>query len=96
MASQTDTRTIAIVTACMKADGTPTFALNQVEATQEQLENGIHYYLVEATLLENGFEEPFVHFDQNEAPAFLHAAVRQHLSHSAPTELTSPIFVEKA
>jgi hypothetical protein len=69
--------TIAIVTACMRPDGTPTFARTEVEATDDQAENGIHYYLAEAQLLEQGFEEPFVHFAENEAPAFLFPAVQQ-------------------
>ena len=72
-------RTIAIVSACMKQDGTPAFALNEVSVTKEQAENGIHYYLAEASLLQDGFDEPFVHFDEFEAPAFLLPAVRQHL-----------------
>ena len=86
MSQEADKRTIAIVTACMRRDGLPDFALNHVEVTQEQLENGIHYYLVEAILLESGFEEPFTHFDETEAPSFLHPAVREYLSHRNPTD----------
>jgi hypothetical protein len=78
-------RTIAVVSACMTPEGTPAFALNQVAVTQDEAENGIHYYLVEADLLEAGFEEPFVHFDEGEAPAFLHSAVRRHLANLQPT-----------
>jgi hypothetical protein len=72
-------RRIAIVTACMNANGSPEFVLNEVTVTQEEAENGIHYYLAEAELFIGGYEEPFVHFDQDEAPAFLHPAVRKHL-----------------
>jgi hypothetical protein len=72
-------RSIAVVSACMTAHGAPTFALNEVEVTQEEAENGVHYYLAQANLLEAGYEEPFVHFDAEEAPAFLHPAVRQFL-----------------
>ena len=72
-------RRIAVVSAVMNASGVPDFALNEVEVTQEEAENGIHYYLVEAELLEAGYEEPFVHFDDSESPAFLHPAVRQYL-----------------
>jgi hypothetical protein len=82
-------RTIAVVSACMNADGTPDFALNHVEVTLDEAENGIHYYLVEAELFEAGYEEPFVHFDADESPAFLHAAVRQYLG--LPTTDTEPI-----
>jgi len=75
-----DKRQIAIVSACMRRDGTPSFAVNEVTVTQEEAENGVHYYLAEAQLLEDGFEEPFVHFADDERPPFLLPAVRQHLA----------------
>ena len=73
-------RTIAVVSACMQKDGTPTFAMNEVAVTYEDAENGIQYYLVEADLLEAGFEEPFVHFADDEAPPFLFPAVQESLA----------------
>lgn len=73
-------RNVAVVSACMTADGCPTFALNEVEVTQDELENGLHYYLAEADLLLAGYEEPFVHYGEGEGPAFLHPAVREFLS----------------
>jgi hypothetical protein len=82
------TRTIAIVTACMCADGTPTFAKTEVEVTDDQAENGIHYYLAEGELLSQGYEEPFVHFTQEEAPPFLFPAVEEFLSQEAGQHLT--------
>lgn len=82
-------RTIPVVSACMNAEGTPDFALNHVEVTQDEAENGIHYYLAEAELFEKGYEEPFVHFDIDEAPDFLHPAVRQYLG--LPIIDTEPI-----
>lgn len=85
------TRPITIVSACMRRDGLPAFALNEVEVTQEQIDNGIHFYLVEAELLQQGYEEPFVHFDENEAPSFLHPAVRSHLA-SQPAPAVSPVL----
>jgi len=76
-------RPITVVSACMTKSGTPALVLNQVEVTDEEIENGVHYYLVEALLLEAGYEqEPCVHFDQSEAPAFLIPAVQGLL---APT-----------
>src|SRR4051812_41276523 len=72
-------RPIAVVSACMRPDGFPAFALNRVEVTRDEAENGVHYDLVEAALLAAGYEEPFVHFDEIEAPAFLHPAVRHWL-----------------
>ena len=89
-------RPIAVVSACMTRDGTPTFALNQVEVTQDEAENGVHYYLVEALLLEDGYEEPFTHFDEQEAPAFLHPAVRQYLGlPPAVPDMTNAALLEK-
>ncbi len=75
---------ITVVTACMRSDGLPDFALSQVEVTQEEAENGIHYDRVEAKLLQAGYEELFVHFDQDEAPLFLLPAVQEYLGLVAP------------
>jgi hypothetical protein len=83
-----DKQTIAIVTACMRRNGTATFALNEVTVTEEEAQNGIHYSLAEAQLLEAGYEEPFVHFEARESPPFLHAAVRDYIASAHTT--TSP------
>jgi hypothetical protein len=77
--TQADKGPITLVTACMRADGLPTFAVTQVEVTPDEYDNGIHYYLAEADLLLQGYEEPFVHFDEREAPSFLHTAVKEQL-----------------
>src|SRR5262249_24074448 len=68
------------VSACMKPNGEATFAINQAEVTREEADNGIHFYLVEADLMQQGFEEPFVHFPESESPAFLLPAVEEYLS----------------
>ena len=73
-------RKIAIVSACLRADGKPALVLNEVLATQGEVENGIHFYWAEAELLEAGYEEPWIHFDEFEAPAFLHPAVRRYFA----------------
>jgi hypothetical protein len=78
---------VTVVTACLRADGYPDFAVTRVEVTHEEAENGIHYYLVEAELLEAGYEEPFVHFSEEEAPAFLLPAVQQHLAAGSPATI---------
>jgi hypothetical protein len=59
---QPSKRPVAVVSACMTCDGAPHFALNVVEVTEEESQNGIHYYLVEADLLQAGYDEPYVHF----------------------------------
>ena len=83
-------RTIAVVSACMRGDGEPTFVMTEVVVNDEEFENGVHYYLVEAELLKRGFEEPFVHFTETEAPVFLHDAVRQLLD--LPPAVAEPII----
>ena len=84
--------TVAVVTACMTRDGLPDFALTEVEVTPEEFDNGVHFYLVEARLSEGGYEEPFVHFDDQEAPAFPIPAVRQYhgLSPAIPPIVKEP------
>ena len=79
MNSGSEERMIVIVTACMQTDGLPTFVVTNIEATEEDVHNGIHYARAEAQLLEGGYEEPFVHFADQETPAFL-AAVRPFLN----------------
>lgn len=88
MADWKGTREIAVVTACMNANGTPELVLNEVEVTADEAANGVHYYLVEAELMEAGYEEPYVHFDEMESPAFLHPAVRHDLG--LPPRVTEP------
>ena len=62
-----------------------------VDWLDDQAENGIHYYLAEADLLEGGYEPPFLHFDEDEAPAFLLPAVQEYLKPAArPDALHSP------
>jgi hypothetical protein len=82
MSAPEGTRRLTIVSACMNADGTPTFALSEVEVTQDEADNGVQYLLAEDQLLADGYEEPFVHFDPGEAPAFLLPAVLEYLGRS--------------
>jgi hypothetical protein len=79
-------RLIAVVTACMCANGTPDFALMEVEVTYDEYENGVHYDLVEDRLHDACYEQPYVHFDAHESPAFLHPAVKQYLDDNALQE----------
>jgi hypothetical protein len=76
MNSQEAPHTVAVVSACMTVEGFPTFVLNEVRVTTEEQAEGVHYPEAEKCLLDGGFEEPFVHFDEGESPAFLHPAVR--------------------
>lgn len=72
-------RSLAVVTACLNSSGMPDFAFNEVEVTREEFENGLHCDLVEQRLASEGFEEPYLHFDELSSPSFLHPAVRQYL-----------------
>jgi hypothetical protein len=76
--------TITVVSACMRSDGFPDFALTQVEVTPEEYDNGVQYLLVEESLAQRGYEEPYVHFDELEAPSFLHPAVKHLLGIDTP------------
>jgi hypothetical protein len=73
-------RTITVVTACLNAAGQSDFALTTVEATQGQIDDGDHFDMVESRLVDRGYGGPFVHFDEDDAPAFLLPAVREYLA----------------
>ncbi len=72
-------RAVTVVSACHAYDGTATFALNEVEVTHEEYENGLHYELVEDRLRDARYAEPFSHYDEFAAPRFLHVAVKLFL-----------------
>jgi hypothetical protein len=96
MSAWPDQQPVAIVTACMTRDGVPTFALTEVTVTAEEAANGVHYWLAEGQLVEEGYDEPFVHFDAREAPPFLHPAVRQYLGRPpAAVVVPTPVLLEE-
>jgi hypothetical protein len=67
----------------MARDGTPDFALNEVEVTHDEYENGVHYDLVEDRLKDADFDEPYLHYDQFDMPDFLLPAIKQYLGMTA-------------
>ena len=71
---------LRIVTACLNASGTPDLTLNEVEVRYDEYIEGVSCDLVEERLREQGFEEPFLHFDDHNAPPFLLPAVERYLS----------------
>jgi hypothetical protein len=79
MANRNRPFTVTVVTACRNAAGSPDFALTVVRVTPAEFANGVHYDLVEERLAEAGYEKPWVHFDDHEAPRFLIPAVKQYL-----------------
>jgi hypothetical protein len=78
-------RTLTIVTACLNEFGVPDFALTAVEVTDDEYANGVHCDRVEERLVTNGYEEPFLHFDEFDAPDFLVPAVRRYFGAPAST-----------
>jgi hypothetical protein len=82
MSNSEDTTRVTIISACMRSDGSPTFVRTQVDVTPEERANGVHYYFAEAQLIEAGYEEPYVHFDDREMPAFLAAAITESIAAS--------------
>ena len=76
MAEWQGKRAVTVVSACHAYDGTPTFALNEVEVTYEEYKNGLHYDLVEDRLKDARYEPPYVHYNEFAAPRFLHVAVK--------------------
>jgi hypothetical protein len=88
-------QTLAVATSCLDAAGVPTFALTEVALTYDAYANGGHCDLVEARLAEAGYSEPFLHFDEVEAPPFLVPAVRAYFgaplsARAAQTPQTRP------
>ena len=81
-------RALTVVSAWMARDGTPDFALNEVEVTHDEYENGVHYDFVEDRLKDAGYDEPYIHYDEFDTPAFLFPAVKQYLG--APANAAEP------
>jgi hypothetical protein len=70
---------IAVITACTYASGGPGFAYSEHEVTQAQYDEGEHYEQASAEALDKGYEEPFVHFDENDGPDWLFASHRRDM-----------------
>jgi hypothetical protein len=79
MSAAPDRRRVTVVSACMTRQGTPDFALHEVEVTADEYLNGVQYDRAEERLAAGGYEEPYVHFEEAESPQFLVPAVRQYL-----------------
>lgn len=89
-------RPVTVITACMTLAGLPDFALTEVEVTPDEFDNGVQYDLVETKLNEAGYEEPFVHFAEHEAPPFLVSAVKHYLGKRvASPDPSNPIIPEE-
>ena len=65
------TKVIKCVAACTNAGGEPDFGFVKVECSEEEYNLGKHYDAARDFLIENGYEGPFVIFDEEECPAWL-------------------------
>ena len=62
---------VKIVTACRNASGEPDFYFCIVECSSEDYEDGVCYDTAEDEALGEGYEGPFVSFDEFDGPNFL-------------------------
>ena len=63
--------TIKCVVACRNAEGVSDFYFCKVDCTQEEYDNGSHYELAENSAISEGYEGPYVAFDENDGPDWL-------------------------
>ena len=71
--------TRTVVSACINAAGRPDFALSTISVPSSGPNLDFSFDALEDDLRERGYECPFVHFDETEAPPFLIRAVRRYL-----------------
>jgi hypothetical protein len=67
---------IQCVVACRGADGVPTFFACKVKCSQDAYDNGEHYEAAEGLASEMGYEDPFLVYDENDGPEWLHERFR--------------------
>lgn len=63
--------TIKCVVACRNAEGVSDFYFCRVECSQEQYDVGEHYERAEEMARSDGYEGPFVVYDENDGPDWL-------------------------
>ena len=66
-----DKQTIRIVVAGTNANGEPDLFFCRVICRQEQYDKGEHYDAAADTAIQNGYESPFVIFDEHDPPKAL-------------------------
>lgn len=62
---------IKCVVACHNASGSPDFYFCIVNCTEPEYELGVHYDIAESSANEQGYDGPFVVFDEKECPDWL-------------------------
>jgi hypothetical protein len=66
---------IRIIAACRNSDGGPDFAAVMVDCSPDAVRDGAHFELAAAKLEGLGYQEPYIFFDQSQAPKWLTAGV---------------------
>lgn len=62
---------IKCVVACHNASGSPDFYFCIVNCMEPEYDLGVHYDVAESSAKEQGYEGPFVVFDEKECPDWL-------------------------
>lgn len=62
---------VKCVVACHNASGEPDFYFCIIQCNESDYELGRHYDMVEVYAKEQGYEGPFVVYDENECPEWL-------------------------
>lgn len=68
---------VDVVTACCDADGEPVLVINTVLADENEIALGDHYDRAARLLRNRGYQQPFVHFDEEDGPTWLLEAMRK-------------------
>lgn len=71
-----------VAIACTSSDGSPTLVCFESEVTEEQYDLGMHYDDAVAQAKEDGYEQPFVCFDNFEHNILLHGVeqLKKHIA----------------
>ena len=59
---------VRCVVACHDANGEPNFFFCVVKISEEEYENGVHYDMAAEAAEADGYEGPFVIYDENDPP----------------------------
>jgi hypothetical protein len=65
-----------VIVVCRNSNGAPDFALVVVACPEASMADGQHYELASAAADSLGYQEPYIFFDEKEAPQWLKDGVR--------------------
>lgn len=73
-ATQESDKTVKVAVACTDSNGAPTIYIVTISVSQEQYALGEHCDLAEVAAAEDGYEGPFICFDDTEVHSIINAA----------------------